>query len=282
MTPSVLEPIVRRALEEDLRSGDLTSEACIPAAHRSLARAVAREALVASGAAVVREVARQVDPSVVVASIVEDGARAEVGAVLWELEGPTRAILAIERTALNLAQRMGGIATTTRRYVDALAPGSKTRITDTRKTMPGLRALDRWAVRCGGGFNHRDNLGSGVLIKDNHVVACGGVAEAVRACRAHAPHTVKIECEVDRLDQIEAAIGAGADILLLDNMGDATVAEALVIVRGRAFVEVSGGITLERVRALSALGVDAISVGALTHSVRAIDIGLDFVGARGR
>jgi nicotinate-nucleotide pyrophosphorylase (carboxylating) len=282
MTPSVLEPVVRRALEEDLQSGDLTSEACIPASHRSRARAVAREALVVAGVAVVREVARQVDPSVGVASHAEEGARVEAGTVLWELAGPTRAILAIERTALNLAQRMGGIATTTRRYVDALAPGSKTRITDTRKTMPGLRALDRWAVRCGGGFNHRDNLGSGVLIKDNHVVACGGVGAAVRACKAYAPHTVKIECEVDRLDQIEEAIAAGADALLLDNMGDATVAEALAIVAGRAFVEVSGGITLERVRALSALGVDAISVGALTHSVRAIDIGLDFVEDRER
>ena len=147
--------------------------------------------------------------------------------------------------------------------------------------MPGLRALDRWAVRCGGGFNHRDNLGSGVLIKDNHVVACGGVGAAVRACKAYAPHTVRIECEVDRLDQIDEAIVAGAGALLLDNMDDATVAAALKIVAGRAFVEVSGGITLERVRALSALGVDAISVGALTHSVRAIDIGLDFAEARG-
>jgi nicotinate-nucleotide pyrophosphorylase (carboxylating) len=199
------------------------------------------------------------------------------GATLWTLEGSTRSILAAERTALNLVQRMGGIATTTRRYVDALAPGAKTRITDTRKTMPGLRALDRWAVRCGGGFNHRDNLGSGVLIKDNHVVACGGVGAAVRACKLHAPHTVRIECEVDRLDQIDEAIVAGADALLLDNMANETVAEALRLVAGRAFVEVSGGITLERGKSLSALGVDAISVGALTHSVRAIDIGLDFV-----
>jgi nicotinate-nucleotide pyrophosphorylase (carboxylating) len=281
MNTTVIEPIVRRALEEDLLSGDLTSEACIAADHRSNASAVAREDLVAAGAAVVREVARQVDPAVVVETFVADGTLVPKGAVLWSLAGSTRSILAIERTALNLAQRMGGIATTTRRYVEALAPGSATRITDTRKTMPGLRALDRWAVRCGGGFNHRDNLGSGVLIKDNHVVACGGVGAAVRACKAYAPHTVRIECEVDRLDQIDEAIVAGAGALLLDNMDDATVAAALKIVAGRAFVEVSGGITLERVRALSALGVDAISVGALTHSVRAIDIGLDFAEARG-
>jgi nicotinate-nucleotide pyrophosphorylase (carboxylating) len=281
MNATVLEPIVRRALEEDLLSGDLTSEACIAVDHRSKALAVAREELVACGAAVVGEVARQVDPSVRVDVLVADGSLVQKGTVLWSLEGSARAILAIERTALNLVQRMGGIATLTRRYVDALATGAPTRITDTRKTMPGLRALDRWAVRCGGGFNHRDNLGSGVLIKDNHVVACGGVGAAVRACKAYAPHTVRVECEVDRLDQIDEAIVAGAGALLLDNMSNETVAEALKIVAGRAFVEVSGGITLERVRALSSLGVDAISVGALTHSVRAIDIGLDFVEARG-
>jgi nicotinate-nucleotide pyrophosphorylase (carboxylating) len=280
MNAIVLGPVVQRALEEDMLSGDLTSAACIPAEHVSTACAVAREDLVASGASVVREVLRQVDPTVRVHVAVADGTRVAKGATLWTLEGSTRSILAAERTALNLVQRMGGIATTTRRYVDALAPGAKTRITDTRKTMPGLRALDRWAVRCGGGFNHRDNLGSGVLIKDNHVVACGGVGAAVRACKMHAPHTVRIECEVDRLDQIDEAIVAGADALLLDNMANETVAEALRLVAGRAFVEVSGGITLERVKSLSALGVDAISVGALTHSVRAIDIGLDFVVAR--
>ena len=280
MNATVLEPIVRRALAEDLLSGDLTSEACIAQDHASKAFAVAREDLVASGAAAVREVARQVDPTIRVEALVADGAFVHKNERLWSLEGPTRSILAVERTALNLVQRMGGIATITRRYVDALAPGSKTRITDTRKTMPGLRALDRWAVRCGGGFNHRDNLGSGVLIKDNHVVACGGVGAAVRACKAYAPHTVRIECEVDRLDQIDEAIVAGAGALLLDNMANDIVAEALKIVAGRAFVEVSGGITLERVHALSLIGVDAISVGALTHSVRAIDIGLDFVETR--
>lgn len=280
MNATVLEPIVRRALAEDLLSGDLTSEACIAQDHASKAFAVAREDLVASGAAAVREVARQVDPTIRVEALVADGAFVHKNERLWSLEGPTRSILAVERTALNLVQRMGGIATITRRYVDALAPGSRTRITDTRKTMPGLRALDRWAVRCGGGFNHRDNLGSGVLIKDNHVVACGGVGAAVRACKAYAPHTVRIECEVDRLDQIDEAIVAGAGALLLDNMANDIVAEALKIVAGRAFVEVSGGITLERVHALSLIGVDAISVGALTHSVRAIDIGLDFVETR--
>ena len=280
MNAVVLRPLVERALAEDLYSGDLTSAACIPAAHGSKAVAMAREDLVVSGDAVVREVLRQVDPSVLVDIVVADGVRVPKGTVLWTLEGPTRSVLAAERTALNLVQRMGGIATVTRLYVDALAPGSRTRITDTRKTMPGLRALDRWAVRCGGGFNHRDNLGSGVLIKDNHVAACGGVGAAIRQCKVHAPHTVRIECEVDRLDQIDDAIVAGADALLLDNMSNDVVAEALRIVAGRAFVEVSGGITLERVTALSSLGVDAISVGALTHSVRAIDIGLDFVGPR--
>ncbi len=272
--------IVRRALEEDLGSGDLTSAACIGPENACRAVAVARENLVGSGEGIVREVLRQVDETVRVQVLVADGVFVEKGTVLWSLEGRTRSILAAERTALNLVQRMTGIATTTRRYVDARAPGSLLRITDTRKTMPGLRALDRWAVRCGGGFNHRDNLGSGVLIKDNHVAACGGVGPAVRACRIHAPHTVRVECEIDGLHQIHEAIEAGAEVLLLDNMTDEQIVEAIRLADHRVFIEVSGGITLERVHALSLLSVDAVSVGALTHSVRACDIGLDFTDAR--
>ena len=181
-----------------------------------------------------------------------------------------------ERLALNFVQRLSGVATMTRRYVDALTAGSKTRITDTRKTTPGLRVLERYAVRCGGGHNHRDALSSAVLIKDNHIVACGGIAEAIRRARAHAPHTSRIECEVDTLEQLDEALAAGVDVLLLDNMDDATVAAAVERTAGRALLEASGGITLERVASLSRIGVDAISVGALTHSVRATDIGLDF------
>jgi nicotinate-nucleotide pyrophosphorylase (carboxylating) len=181
-----------------------------------------------------------------------------------------------ERVALNLVQRTCGVATQARAYADAVPAGSKTRITDTRKTTPGLRALERYAVRVGGAYNHRDDLGAAVLIKDNHVAACGGVRAAIERARAAAPHTAKIECEVDTLDQLDEALAAGADIVLLDNMSTATVAEAVKRARGQALLEVSGGITLERVAELARAGVDAISVGALTHSVAAADVGLDF------
>jgi nicotinate-nucleotide pyrophosphorylase (carboxylating) len=181
-----------------------------------------------------------------------------------------------ERVALNLVQRMTGVATQARRYVEALPAGTKTRITDTRKTTPGLRALERYAVRAGGAHNHRDDLGSAVLIKDNHIAACGGVRSAIVRARASAPHTAKIECEVDTLEQLDIALAAGADIVLLDNMPDDVVAEAVKRTAGRALLEASGGITLARVRSLAEVGIDAISVGALTHSVPAADIGLDF------
>jgi nicotinate-nucleotide pyrophosphorylase (carboxylating) len=183
-----------------------------------------------------------------------------------------------ERVALNFTQRMCGISTATRRYVAAVPEGCVTRITDTRKTTPGLRFLERYAVRRGGGHNHRNDLGSAVLIKDNHIVAAGGVRAAIEAARARAPHTSRIECEVDSLEQLEEALAARADIVLLDNMDTPTVEEAVRRTRGRALLEASGGITLERVTELARAGVDAISVGALTHSTPAADIGLDFVG----
>jgi nicotinate-nucleotide pyrophosphorylase (carboxylating) len=178
--------------------------------------------------------------------------------------------------ALNLVQRMCGVATRAWQFVDAVPAGCTTRITDTRKTTPGLRALERYAVRVGGAHNHRDDLGAAVLIKDNHVAACGGVRPAIERARAAAPHTAKIECEVDTLDQLDEALAAGADIVLLDNMPTPVVAQAIAKARGRALLEASGGITLERVAELARAGVDAISVGALTHSVRAVDVGLDF------
>lgn len=182
-----------------------------------------------------------------------------------------------ERVALNFAQRMTGVATAARTYVDALTPGSPTRITDTRKTTPGLRLLERYAVRCGGARNHRDNLGSAVLSKDNHIAACGGITRAIERARAHAPHASRIECEVDTLAQLDEALAAKADIILLDNMDTATVTEAVKRTQGRALLEASAGITLVRVAEFSRAGVDAISVGAaLTHSSPAADIGLDF------
>ncbi len=277
--PSFLvDRVVTIALEEDLASGDLTTEACIEQDARAVAYAVAREAMVACGGRVFARVFERVDPSLVVEAHVEDGARVAAGTRLWTVRGRARAILMGERVALNLVQRMCGVSTRTRAFVDAVPPGAPTRITDTRKTTPGLRALERYAVRVGGGRNHRDDLGAAVLIKDNHVAASGGVRAAIERARAAVPHTAKIECEVDTLDQLEEALAAGADIVLLDNMTTGTIEEAVRRTRGRAELEVSGGITLERIPALAAAGVGAISVGALTHSVQAADVGLDFEG----
>jgi nicotinate-nucleotide pyrophosphorylase (carboxylating) len=243
------------------------------------AHGVARKELVACGIPVAARVFATVDPSVRFTAKVDEGTKVKAGSTLFVVEGRARSLLTAERVALNLIQRMCGVATATRRHVDALPPDSKTRITDTRKTTPGLRLLERYAVRRGGGKNHRNDLGAAVLIKDNHIVAAGGIRTAIAAARARAPHTSKIECEVDSLDQLEEAIAAGADIVLLDNMDTVTVEEAVRRTRGRAMLEASGGITLERIAELARAGVDAISVGALTHSTPAADIGLDFSSA---
>src|ERR1700735_438810 len=213
MTPfelplSVLEPIVDRALAEDLASGDVTSEACIDADARATALVVARGTIVACGAPVVARVFARIDPSLELEIAIEDGEKVTRGAVLWRVRGRARSILMGERVALNFAQRMSGVATATRVYVDAVPAGCFTRIIDTRKTTPGLRILDRYAVRAGGGKNHRDNLGSAVLIKDNHIAACGGVEKAIARARDRAPHTSRIECEVDTLDQLDEALAA--------------------------------------------------------------------------
>jgi nicotinate-nucleotide pyrophosphorylase (carboxylating) len=272
----VVDRIIAVALEEDLASGDLTTEACIDAGASAVAHAVARKPVVACGGPVFARVFTRIDPTLVVESHAGEGTLATAGSRLWTVRGRARAILMGERVALNFVQRMCGVATQARRYVDALPPGSKTRIVDTRKTTPGLRALERYAVRAGGAHNHRDDLGAAVLIKDNHVAACGGVRAAIERARASAPHTAKIECEVDTLEQLDEALAAGADIVLLDNMDTATVTEAVGRTRGRALLEASGGITLERVGELARAGVDAISLGALTHSVPSADIGLDF------
>ncbi len=218
----------------------------------------------------------RIDPELVFSPTVEEGSAVASGQTLFTATGRARSLLIAERVALNFLQRMSAVATLTRRYVDGLPPGSRTRITDTRKTTPGLRLLERYAVRKGGGHNHRDNLGSSVLIKDNHIVAAGSVRAAVEAARARASHTSKVECEVDSLEQLDEALSAGADIVLLDNMATPMIQEAVRRVRGRAWVEASGGITLERVAEIASAGVDAISVGALTHSCPGVDIGLDF------
>jgi nicotinate-nucleotide pyrophosphorylase (carboxylating) len=276
LPPFSIDAVVSRALEEDLSSGDLTTDACIDADTQTTASAVARSEVIACGGPVFARVFQTVDPALVVERLVEDGDRASKGTALWRVRGPARSILMGERVALNFVQRMTGVATMTRAYVDAIPAGEKTRIADTRKTTPGLRALERYAVRVGGASNHRDNLGSAVLIKDNHIAACGGVRAAIERARARAPHTSRVECEVDSLEQLDMALEAGADIVLLDNMNDATVAEAVRRARGKAITEASGGITLERIGSLARLGVDVISIGALTHSVKSADIGLDF------
>jgi len=272
----VAEQLVRMALLEDLGAGDVTTDACVLPEAAGVARAQARTDLVVSGLELAQAAFRLVDPSVQIEVMHQNGERVRAGEDLFVARGRARGLLQAERVALNFLQRACGVATMTRLYVDARAPGSQTRITDTRKTTPGLRAVERAAVRAGGGHNHRNDLSSAVLIKDNHIVAAGGIRPAIERARALAPHTSRIECEVDDLAGLREAIEAGAEIVLLDNMNDETVAEAVFLNQGRVLLEASGGITLERVFALSTLGVYAISVGALTHSVYAADIGLDF------
>jgi nicotinate-nucleotide pyrophosphorylase (carboxylating) len=276
LSPIVVERLVRMALEEDLGSGDITTEACIDPVSRAVAHGNARKSMVFAGGAVAAAAFRLVDADVEYTQLVADGTLVEPKTVLWTAKGRAASLLMAERVALNFTQRMSGVATLTRKYVSAVPPNCRTRVTDTRKTTPGLRVLERYAVRAGGGHNHRDNLGTAVLIKDNHIVAAGSIAAAIARARQRAPHTSKIECEVDSLAGLEQALAARADIIMLDNMDNAMVAEALRITAGKAFIEVSGGITLERIAALATLGVDAISVGALTHSAAAVDIGLDF------
>jgi nicotinate-nucleotide pyrophosphorylase (carboxylating) len=276
MIPSVvLRPIIERALVEDLAGGDLTTEATVDEDTRATGRAVAQSSLVACGSEVFAAVFLELDSGLRVERLVEDGEAVEPGTVLWVVEGSARSILLGERTALNFVQRMSGVATQARRYVAALPPGSPTRITDTRKTTPGLRALERYAVRCGGAHNHRDALGAGVLIKDNHLEAAGGVTPAIERARARAPHTARIEVEVESLPMLDEALAAGADVVMRDNLSPDELREAVARARGRARIEVSGGVTLERIAELGALGVDVVSVGALTHSVPAADIALD-------
>jgi nicotinate-nucleotide pyrophosphorylase (carboxylating) len=275
-SPAGLSRVVGLALEEDVGRGDITTDACVSKDVRGRCVFRARDPIVVSGMPVLAEVFRQLDSRIVLSDAVEDGAFVREGGVVARVEGPAASILKGERVALNFLQRLSGTATMTRRYVEALAPNSRTRIADTRKTTPGLRALERSAVRAGGGRNHREDLASAVLIKDNHVAASGGIAKAVERCKTAAPHTSRIECEVDSLAQLTEALAAGVDIILLDNFTDVMVEEALAVTRGRAILEASGGITLERVARLSAMGVDVISVGALTHSAPSVDIGLDW------
>lgn len=275
----LIEPIVRAALAEDLgRAGDVTAQACIPEGARMKAVFAARKPGVLAGVDCVRLAVLVMDPAAKVEAKLKDGDAFEAGAVLVAVEGDARAILGAERTALNLLGRLCGIATLTRTYVQAVE-GTSARIADTRKTTPGLRALEKHAVQCGGGMNHRFGLDDAILIKDNHVAVCGGVGEAVRRARAAVGHLMKLEVEVDGLDQLDEALEAGPDVVMLDNftlpMLREAVARAKVSPFGRPVLEASGGVNLDTVAGIAATGVDVISVGALTHSAPALDVGLD-------
>jgi len=273
----VVERIVALALQEDLGRGDVTTEACVSPGKRGEALVRARKPLVVCGLEVIREVYRQVDPDVEVHDRARDGELIQAGQPVSRIVGKATSLLGGERVALNFAQRMSGIATMTRDYVMALPEGSRTRVVDTRKTTPGLRALERYSVRVGGAHNHREDLSSAVLIKDNHIAAAGGVAAAIERAREHAPHTTRIECEVDSQVQLEEALDAGAEVVLLDNFADEVLAETVQFVAGRALIEVSGGVTLERIATIARAGVDVVSIGALTHSAPSADLGLDWV-----
>jgi nicotinate-nucleotide pyrophosphorylase (carboxylating) len=273
LTPA-MKQLIDLALEEDLGRGDVTSEAIFADSDQCKGRIIAKEPLTIAGIEIARRVFHKVDKRVQFEAVVADGARLEKGEPAIVLAGPTRGILGAERTALNFLQRLSGIATLTAKFVEKTA-GTRAVVCETRKTAPGWRALDKLAVRAGGGMNHRADLASGVLIKDNHVAACGGVKAAVERARAHAPHTLRVEVEVTRLEQIEEAILARAEVILFDNFTPDLVRAGMEIVKGRAVVEVSGGINLDTIRAFAEAGPDRISAGALTHSARAVDLSLE-------
>jgi nicotinate-nucleotide pyrophosphorylase (carboxylating) len=281
MTPSplpsiMIEPLVRMALLEDLgRAGDLTTDAIVPADHRATTLLVARQAGVVAGLDLARLAFQLIDPAIEMRIERNDGAVLAPGDVIAAITGPVRGILTAERVALNFLCRLSGIATATASVVAAVRD-TKAKIVCTRKTTPGLRAIEKYAVRVGGGSNHRFGLDDAVLIKDNHVAIAGGVTEALKRAKTNVGHLVKIELEVDTLDQLREALDHGVDAVLLDNMDEATLNEAVAMVAGRAITEASGRITPATARQIAATGVDLISIGWLTHSVGILDIGLDF------
>ena len=275
LNPFLIDEAVRAALHEDLgRAGDITSQATIPANAIAQAVIATRHAGVIAGLPLARAAFRLMDPALVFASGMEDGVHVKPGDIIARITGPARSLLSAERVALNYMGRLSGIATLTARYV-ALTAHTRARICCTRKTTPGLRAFEKYAVRCGGGMNHRYGLDDAYLIKDNHIAVCGGVVAALRAAKAAAGHLVKIEIEVDTLDQLREVIAEGADVVLLDNMKPDILREAVVLVAGRLKTEASGGVSLATVKAIAETGVDMISVGALTHSASVLDLGLD-------
>ncbi len=273
--PIDIDEFVARVLAEDLGSrGDVTSAATIGANERFTAEMNCREPIVVAGVNIAMAFFKTLDPGVHASVQIEDGEAIAAGTVLMRLDGNARAMLTAERSALNTLQHLSGIATLTRRYVDAIA-GTGATLLDTRKTIPGLRPLEKYAARMGGAQNHRMRLDDGVLIKDNHVAVCGGVAEAVRRAKA-ADTGLQVQVEVDRIDQIQPALAAGADRLLLDNMPPPVLHEAVALVAGRVPLEASGGVNLDTIRAIAETGVDFISVGRITQSAPAVDIGMDY------
>ena len=276
LSPLAIDDAVARALEEDLgRAGDITSIATIPEATKAHAVMVARQAGVIAGLPLALAVFRKLCPEIQLQAYVRDGAAVAAGVHLMTISGPARAVLSSERTGLNFVGRLSGIATLTSNYVRRTA-GTRLRICCTRKTTPGLRALEKYAVRCGGGFNHRFGLDDAILIKDNHIAVAGGIRPVLERARAHAGHLVKVEIEVDTLPQLREVLDTGlADAVLLDNMDIATLSEAVAMARGRVVLEASGGVTLNSIAEIAATGVDYVSSGALTHSATNFDVALD-------
>ncbi|MCM2274609.1 MAG: carboxylating nicotinate-nucleotide diphosphorylase [Candidatus Didemnitutus sp.] len=280
LTPRT-EHLIDLALEEDAGLGDITSRAIFPSAHRSRATVVAKQSLTLCGIAVAARVFARVSPDLKTKPLARDGDRLAPGAAVLRVEGPTLALLTAERTALNFIQRLSGVATQAARYAAAVR-GTGVRIVDTRKTTPGWRALEKYAVRCGGAGNHRSSLGELVLIKDNHIAAAGSLTKAVRLCRESAPHGTRIEVEAKTAAEVREACRAGADIILLDNMTPAQVRAAVATIAGCAQVEVSGGVTFATLTDYALPGVDLISIGALTHSAPAVDLSLEVEPIRRR
>lgn len=270
-----LQRIINTALQEDIGTGDITTESTVPPATISRAELVAKEDFVLAGIHVAEQVFKTLDPDISFEALIEDGQPVKRGDVLAWVKGSSAVMLQGERVSLNLLQRMSGIATLTAAFVREIEETGAT-IVDTRKTMPGLRVLDKYSVRAGGGTNHRTSLYDGVLIKENHIAAAGGIKIAVERARKRIPHTLKVEVETSTLEDVAEALDAGADIILLDNMGLKQLEEAVVLIAGRAKSEASGGVNLETVRAIAETGVDLISVGALTHSSRSVDISMLF------
>ncbi len=270
-----IDKVILNALEEDMPYGDVTTDNLISDGDFTEAKFIAKTDGVIAGMPVAARVFTLIDGRTELEILKNDGESAKKGDIIAVLHGPTAAVLKGERTALNLLQRMSGIATRTRTFVD-LVQGYDVSVADTRKTTPGLRYLEKYAVRCGGGRNHRYSLSDAVMLKDNHIAAGGGILSAVRKVRAQIPHTVKIEVEVENMDMVREAVEAGADIIMLDNMNEQKMAEAVAYIAHRALVEASGDVTEERIRAIAETGVDIISIGRITHSVKAMDISLRF------